>query len=110
METQHLIEVFEVESQLLDSTLRWHPQLRPLFAGAVRAADHDAVRRAYLQLLKLKLDYVQYTVPALRAAGTVYCATVTPRTASGARGSSPTPTARPTWRSTTATTSGRART
>jgi len=69
MEIHHLIDVFEQESRLLDATLRWHPQLRPLFSLNFDGSDAGALKRAYLQLLKLKVDYVQYTVPALRASG-----------------------------------------
>lgn len=69
MDTHHLIDVFELESRLLDATLRWHPLLRPLFQRNFTGVDAHALKRAYLQLLKLKADYVQYTVPALRAAG-----------------------------------------
>jgi len=65
----HLIDVFELESCLLDATVRKHPQLRPLFSRDFQGVDLDALKRAYLQLLKLEADYVQYTVPALRAAG-----------------------------------------
>ena len=71
MQIQHLIEVFELEGRLLDATLRHHPALRPLFSRDFHGVDANALRRAYLQLLKLSADYVQYTVPALRAAGEV---------------------------------------
>jgi hypothetical protein len=69
MEIQHLIDVFELEGRLLDATLRYHPRLRPLFSREFDGVDPATLRRAYLQLLKLKADYVQYTVPALCAAG-----------------------------------------
>lgn len=69
MDSQYLVEIFELESQLLDATLRHHPMLRPLFSRNFRGVDAALLKRAYLQLLKLKADYVQYTVPALRAAG-----------------------------------------
>jgi hypothetical protein len=69
MNTQHLVDVFERESRLLDATLRHHPQLRPLFSRNFHGASASALKHAYLQLLKLTADYVQYTVPALRAAG-----------------------------------------
>ena len=69
MDIQHLIDVFELESRLLDATLRHHPALRSLFSRSFQGVGADALRRAYLQLLKLSADYVQYTVPALRAAG-----------------------------------------
>jgi len=69
MNTEHLIDVFELEGSLLDTTLRHHPHLRPLFSRNFQGVDSGMLKRAYLQLLKLKMDYVQYTVPALRAAG-----------------------------------------
>lgn len=69
MEIQYLIDAFELEGRLLDATLRQHPLLRPLFSRNFQGVGLDALRHAYLQLLKLKADYVQYTVPALRAAG-----------------------------------------
>jgi len=69
MDIQHLIQVFELESKLLDATLRQHPALRPLFSRNFLNVDMGVLKQSYLQLLKLKADYVQYTVPALRAAG-----------------------------------------
>ncbi len=69
MDIQYLIDVFELEGRLLDATLRNHPLLRPLLTRTFRGVDTTALKQAYLQLLKLKADYVQYTVPALRAAG-----------------------------------------
>lgn len=69
MDSQYLVEIFELESKLLDATLRHHPILRPLFSRNFRGVDALELKHAYLQLLKLKADYVQYTVPALRAAG-----------------------------------------
>jgi hypothetical protein len=64
MEIQTLVTVFDREARLLDSTLRTHRLLQPLFAR--ERADS---RAPYIMLLKLTADYVQYTVPALRAAG-----------------------------------------
>src|SRR3954466_10700074 len=69
MLAQYLIDVFELEGRLLDATLRQHPSLQPLFSLRFEGVDLDLLRRAYLQLLKLSVDYIQYTVPALRAAG-----------------------------------------
>jgi hypothetical protein len=69
MEIQHLVNVFELESRLLDATLRDHPVLGRLFSRDFADVSPDALRRAYVQLLGLKIEYVQYTVPALRAAG-----------------------------------------
>jgi hypothetical protein len=66
---QTLIRVFELEAQLLDQTLRRHPRLRPFFDDPAAGTDGAALRDAYLRLLKLKVDYVRHTVPALRAAG-----------------------------------------
>jgi hypothetical protein len=69
MDTEYLVDVFEVEAQMLDRTLRRHPLLCPLFSRNFQGVNLDVLRQAYLRLLKLKIDYVQYTVPALRAAG-----------------------------------------
>jgi hypothetical protein len=69
MNVQYLIDVFELESLHLDAALRYHPALRALFSRDFGTTDATALRTAYLQLLKLSADYVQYTVPALRAAG-----------------------------------------
>jgi hypothetical protein len=69
MEFQYLIDIFDLESQDLDASLRRHPRLRPLLARSFTGVDLGDLRRAYLQLLKLSADYTQYTVPALRAAG-----------------------------------------
>ena len=69
MDVQYLIDVFEIESRSLDVLLRQHLLLRPLFTRSFRGVETSALRHAYLHLLKLSADYVQYTVPALRAAG-----------------------------------------
>jgi hypothetical protein len=69
MDIQYLINIFEIESRSLDALLRQHPLLRPLFTRSFRGVEASALRQAYLHLLKLSADYVQYTVPALRAAG-----------------------------------------
>lgn len=69
MDLQYLIDIFELESRSLDALLRGHPLLRPLFTRNFQEVDTDALRRAYLLLLKISADYVQYTVPALRASG-----------------------------------------
>jgi hypothetical protein len=69
MNPHYLIDVFTRESALLDATLRQHPQLAPLFTRRFDGVDRDALKLAYLRLLKIKADYVQYTVPALRGAG-----------------------------------------
>lgn len=69
MDLAHLVATFDNEARLLDATLRQHPRLRPLFTHALDGVDRDELTRAYLALLKLKADYVRFTVPALRAAG-----------------------------------------
>lgn len=71
MDVRDLIIAFDLEGRLLDATLRRHPRLHPLFSRDFDGIDCGALKWAYLQLLKLKIDYVQYTVPALRAAGRV---------------------------------------
>jgi pyrroloquinoline quinone (PQQ) biosynthesis protein C len=69
MDIEQVLDVFAREARLLDETLRQHEPLRPLFSREFTGIDAEALKQAYLQLLKLKADYVQYTVPALRAAG-----------------------------------------
>jgi len=69
MQIEQILNVFAREASLLDATLRHYEPLRPLFSREFAGVDAAALRLAYLQLLKLKVDYVQYTVPALRAAG-----------------------------------------
>lgn len=69
MDIQYLIDIFELESRSLDALLRGHPLLKPLFTRNFQDVDASALRRGYLHLLKITADYVQYTVPALRAAG-----------------------------------------
>jgi hypothetical protein len=69
MDTQYLVNIFELESHSLDALLRGHRLLQPLFTRNFDEVDASALRRAYLHLLKVSVDYVQYTVPALRAAG-----------------------------------------
>jgi hypothetical protein len=65
----HLIEIFEAEGRGLDAIVRGHPPLEPLFfSGGVQRSRRDELRDAYLRLLRLKSEYVRYTVPALRAA------------------------------------------
>jgi hypothetical protein len=69
MDIQHLVNVFELESRSLDTMVRQHPLLRPMFLRDFRGVSTTMTRQAYLRLLKLSADYVQYSVPALRAAG-----------------------------------------
>jgi len=69
MDTEYLIDIFELESRSLDAMVRTHPSLRPLFTRSFRGVDLDALRRAYLGLLKISADVTRHTVPALRAAG-----------------------------------------
>lgn len=69
MNIEDLINAFEIEGKLLDATLRHHPKLQALFTLDFLETDLAALKHAYLQLLKLKADYVQHTTPALRAAG-----------------------------------------
>jgi Iron-containing redox enzyme len=69
MNVAHLVETFELEARLLDGTLRQHPRLRALFGRDFSSVDVPTLKDAYVRLLKLKTDYVAYTVPALRAAG-----------------------------------------
>lgn len=71
METQHLIHALEREANLLDAALRHHAPLRPLFSREFAGVDIEALRQTYLQMLRFAFDYVQYTVPALRAAGLI---------------------------------------
>lgn len=69
MDIQYLIDIFELESRSLDALVRYHPALRPLFTRSFRGVELAALRRAYLQLLRISADCARYTVPALRAAG-----------------------------------------
>ena len=69
MDIQYLIDIFEIESKSLDALVRGHRALQPLFTRNFSDVDSGALRQAYLHLLKVSVDYVQYTVPALRAAG-----------------------------------------
>jgi len=69
MDLSFLVDTFEAEGRLLDATLRNHPAFRAFYTRDFRHADPGALRESYLRLLKLKADYVQFTVPALRAAG-----------------------------------------
>jgi len=61
-----LLRIFETESAQLSAMLRSNPRLAPLFREEPLV---DA--SAYLQLLKLTADYVQFTVPALHDAALV---------------------------------------
>jgi hypothetical protein len=70
MEVSHLVDVFVSEARLLDATLRRHPLLRALFSHRFEGVELAQLKDTYLRLLKLKADYVRFTVPALRAAGT----------------------------------------
>jgi Iron-containing redox enzyme len=69
MQVQHLVELFEIESRALNTLLRQHPLLRPLFARNFESINLDALKLSYLQFLKMTADYVQFTCPAFRAAG-----------------------------------------
>jgi hypothetical protein len=69
MDIRQLIELFEIESGALNSLVRRHVQLRALFSRDFKGADLNALKLSYLQFLKMKADYVQFTCPAFRAAG-----------------------------------------
>lgn len=69
MDRDHLVSVFDLEGKLLDATLRQHPRLRSLFTRNFEDVNLGRLKNSYLCLLKLKADYVRYTVPALRSAG-----------------------------------------
>jgi hypothetical protein len=69
MDIRHLIELFEIESGTLNTALRQHAHLRPLFSRDFKGVDLNALKLSYLQLLKMSADYVQFTCPAFRAAG-----------------------------------------
>jgi hypothetical protein len=69
MDHSFLVDTFECEGRLLDATLRNHPSLRAFYSRDFGNVDRMALRESYLRLLKLKADYVRYTVPALGAAG-----------------------------------------
>jgi hypothetical protein len=71
MNVRHLIELFEIESHTLNTLLRQHVHLKPLFARNFKAVDLGALKLSYLQYLKMTADYVQFTCPAFRAAGEV---------------------------------------
>jgi hypothetical protein len=69
VDTQDLVDVFDLEAASLDAEVRRQPLLVPLFTSEFGGVDLDGLRLAYLRLIKMHADYVQYTVPALRAAG-----------------------------------------
>lgn len=69
MNTQDLVGIFDVESESIESTIRGHHALGVIFERSVPEHQRDVLRLAYLKLLQLSASYVQFTVPALRAAG-----------------------------------------
>lgn len=69
MDIRQLIELLEIESGTLNSLFRQHAHLRALFSRDFKGVDLNALKLSYLQFLKMKADYVQFTCPAFRAAG-----------------------------------------
>jgi predicted GNAT family N-acyltransferase len=69
MDVQNLIELFEIESGTLNSLVRQHGDLAPSFSRDFKGVDLNKLKLSYLQFLKMKADYVQFTCPAFRAAG-----------------------------------------
>lgn len=69
MDIETLVNTFEVEGKRLNGVLRQHPTLRPFFTRNYHGTSIEVLRQTYLQLLKLKADYVRCTTPALKAAG-----------------------------------------
>lgn len=70
MNYTYLTTIFETESHAISEMLRLHPKLRPFFQLDLHDSCIDLYQHNYVKLLKIKADYVQFTVPALRAAGT----------------------------------------
>jgi hypothetical protein len=67
VEIAHVLGSLDSEARLLDATLRWHHQLRRLFLRSFEPGDPAPLTHAYLRLLKLNADFLQYLAPALRA-------------------------------------------
>jgi len=70
VDPQYLIDVFNVEAAAMESTLRRHPRLVCLFTLDFSGIDPVELKKSYLLLLKMHLDYIRFSVPALRVAGT----------------------------------------
>lgn len=64
-----LLFIVNLEAGGLERLVRSHPALSPLFGPARPRPRVSELRDAYLRLLKVKADYVRWTVPMLRAAG-----------------------------------------
>jgi Iron-containing redox enzyme len=69
MEISYLTTVFDIEAEALDMAVRTSPSLKPFFSLDFTQASVDQLRESYLRFLKVSADYVQFTVPMLRACG-----------------------------------------
>lgn len=69
MDLIHLVPTLDLEAASLEVAVRGNPALRPFFALDFSNTSVAALKTAYLRLLKVKADYVAYTVPMLKAAG-----------------------------------------
>jgi len=70
VDPQYLIDVFNGEAAAMESSLRRHPRLAFLFTPDFGQVDLEEFKKSYLLLLKMHLDYIRFSVPALRVAGT----------------------------------------
>ncbi len=72
IDTDYVARALRLEARCLRDVLAENPVLRFLISGDTtkeEAPSAKAVRSVYARLLRMSADYVQFTVPALRAAG-----------------------------------------
>lgn len=86
IDAEYVARSLRLQAQSLREVLSENPVLRRMihgdYAQSGRAAERDAyaslVRGTYASLLRMSRDYVQFTVPALRAASEVLAASADP--------------------------------
>lgn len=69
MDLMYFVPSLDVEAQALEVGVRTHASFEPFFKMEFSGKSVAELKNAYLRLLKVKADYVSYTVPMLRAAG-----------------------------------------
>jgi hypothetical protein len=80
IDTDYVARALRLEARCLREILMDNPILRRLISGATGegAPAADDARAVYARLLRMSADYVQCTVPALRAASAALSATADP--------------------------------
>jgi Iron-containing redox enzyme len=85
IDAEYVARVLRIEARSLRDVLCGNQMLRWMIEGGAEQPEAGEVRAAYARLLRMSADYVQFTVPALRAASVVLAASGDPSDQAWAR-------------------------